>query len=298
LSFLLFTFEEIFYTHQTIRKKKKQQSMTNKYSFILLSFALVFLSSCRAFYQAAPAPSPILKEKGDGNVFLSLKDAQLAYGITDHIGVVVSGHLDKSNQSLFSDTSGVISKLLDNAYEPVESKGYKSLQGGAIYFQKLDDTKSLQAGLIGGIYQPSMMIKVNRGLFKKATDENMLYKCLKADMFLNYVHTSKYIDFITTVKVSSIQYNELVYSEPLVQKELGKMTPDKYPTLKTNYFFIEPSATLQYGFDNFKFHVQGFFSQPLNDKTFAKAQLGVSWGLNYQFNVMKKQAVKGRRQRV
>jgi hypothetical protein len=272
--------------------------MTNKNSFILLGCALVFLSGCRAFYQSAPSPTPILKEKGDANVFLSLKDAQLAYGITEHIGVIVSGHLDKSNSSLFSDTSGVVSKLLDNAYEPVESKGYKSLQGGAMYFQKLDETKSVQAGLIGGLYQPSMMIKVNRGLFKKSTDEDMLYKCLKADLFLNFVHTSKYIDFITSIKVSGIQYNELIYSEPLVQKELGKMTPDKYPTLKTNYFFVEPSATVQYGFDKFKFHVQGFFSQPLKDKTFAKAQLGVSWGLNYQFNVLNKQVVKGRRLRV
>ena len=271
--------------------------MTNKNSFIFLGCALIFLSGCRAFYQSAPVPTPILKEKGDGNVFISLKDAQLAYGITDHIGVIVSGHLDKNNSSLFSDTSGVVAKLLDNAYEDVESKGYKALQGGAIYFQQLDLTKSFQVGLVGGIYQPSMMIKVNRGLFKKSTDEAMLYKCLKADLFLNFVHTSKYIDFITSVKLSGIQYNELIYSEPLVQKELNKMTLDKYPTLKTQYFFVEPSATVQYGFDNFKFHVQGFFSQPLKDKTFAKPQVGVSWGLNYQFNV-KKQVVKGRRQRV
>jgi hypothetical protein len=274
--------------------------MTNKNSYLVISSlcsTLIFLSGCRAFYQSSPAPTPILREKGDGNVFLSLQDAQLAYGITDHIGVVVAGHMDKNNSSLFSDTSGVISKLLDNALEDVESKGYKSLQGGAIYFQKLDPTKSIQVGLMGGIYQPSMMIKVNRGLFKKATDENMLYKCLKADLFLNFTHTSKYIDFITAIKISGIQYDELIYSEPLVQKELTKMAANKYPTLKTQYFFVEPSATIQYGFENFKFHMQGFLSQPLKDKTFAKPQVGVSWGLNYQFNV-KRQIIQGRRKRV
>lgn len=271
--------------------------MTSKISLLFFSTALILLSGCRAFYQSSPVPTPILKEKGDGNAFISLKDAQLAYGITDHIGVIVTGHLDKNTSSLFSDTSGVIAKLFDNAYEDVESKGYKSLQGGMIYFQKLDHTKSVQVGLIGGVYQPSMMIKVSRGLFKKSTDEDMLYKCLKADLFLNFVHSSKYIDFITAVKLSGIQYNELIYSEPLVQKELNKMTSDKYPTLKTQYFFVEPSATVQYGFDNFKFHVQGFFSQPLKSKIFAKPQLGVSWGLNYQFNV-KKQVMKRRRQKV
>jgi hypothetical protein len=270
--------------------------MTNKNPFLAL-FSLIFCSSCASFYQAAPVPTPILKDKGDANVFISLKDAQLAYAITDHFGVTVSGHLDKHGQSLFSDTSGVISKLLDNSLENIESRGYRSIQGGVTYFQKLDETKSFQVGVVAGTYEPSVVIKVNRGLFKKATDENLGYKCLKSDLYVSYVHATKYLDFITSVKLTGIQYNNIVYSEPLVMKELNKMPANNYPTLKTQYFFVEPSATIQYGFDNFKFHVQGFFSQALNDHAFVKSQMGVSWGLNYQFNVAKKQASGRRRPR-
>jgi hypothetical protein len=266
-------------------------------SIYLLSLTLITLSSCRAFYQSTPAPTPILREKGDGNIFLSLNDVQLAYAVTPHIGVIATGHWDKKGQSLFSDTSGVISKLLDNTLENVESKGYRAMQAGALFIQKLDMTKSFQVGMEAGIYQPSMMISVNRGFLRKSTDEDLMYKCLKADMFLNFVHTSKYVDFITTLKVVGTQYDDVVYSEPLVIKELGKMKAYQYPTLNTRYFFVEPSATIQYGYENFKFRMQGFYSKPLADNTFAKDQFGISWGLNYQFNV-KKQVVQRRRPRV
>ncbi len=134
-------------------------------------------------------------------------------------------------------------------------------------------------------------------MFKKDTDEDFQYKGVKANLYLNFVHSSKYIDFITSINMSRIQYNDIVYSEPLVMKELGKMTPDKYPTLKTPYFFIEPSATIQYGYENFKFRMQGFLSQPLQNRVFGKSQLGVSWGLNYQFNVAKKHVLVRKKQR-
>jgi hypothetical protein len=268
--------------------------MTNKYLFLPL-FALIFLSSCASFYLPTPTPTPILRDKGDANVFISLKDAQLAYAVSDHIGVTLSGHLDKSLHSLFSDTSGTIAKLLDNKLENVESKGSRSLQGGVSFFQRLDHTKSVQVGVIAGTYSPSMIIKVNRGLFKKSTDEDFKYTGTKANLYLNFVHSSKYIDFITTINMTGIQYNDIVYTEPLVMKELGKMTPNKYPALKSRYFFIEPSATIQYGFDNFKFRLQGFFSQPLQSQVFAKPQTGVSMGLSYQFNVAKKKNLSGKR---
>ncbi|MDZ7879447.1 MAG: hypothetical protein U5L45_17340 [Saprospiraceae bacterium] len=270
--------------------------MTNRTSFLVL-VAMFFCSSCASFYQPAPALTPILKNKGDANAFISLKDAQLAYALTDHIGVTLSGHYDTRKQSFFSDTAGVIAKLLDNKLENIESKGFKSLQGGVTYFQELDHTKSVQVGVVVGTYNPSMMISVNRGLFKKSTDENLAYKCMKTDMYLNFVHSSKYVNFITSIKMTGIQYNNIVYSEPLVMKELNKMTANQYPTLKTNYFLIEPSATLQYGFDNFKFHMQGFLSQPLKENVFAKMQMGVVWGLNYEFNVGGKKAVSKNKKR-
>lgn len=47
--------------------------MTNKNVF-WLGTALIFFPSCRAFYQAAPVPTPILTKKGDGNIFLSFHD--------------------------------------------------------------------------------------------------------------------------------------------------------------------------------------------------------------------------------
>jgi hypothetical protein len=265
--------------------------------FYLLSLTIISLTSCRAFYQATPAPTPVLREKGDGNIFISPTDIQLAYAVTPHIGVIASGHLDKKGKSLFSDTSGYIAKLLDNNLEDVESKGKRALQAGVMYIRKLDMTKSMQVGMVIGTYEPSMMIKVSRGLLKKSTDEIFTYKCMKADLFLSYVHTSKYVDFITTVKFVGTQYNDIVYAEPLIMKELGKMKTYEYPTISSRYFFVEPSATIQYGFENFKFRMQGFMSQPLTDKTFAKDQFGVSLGLNYQFNIQK-QVAQRRRPRV
>ena len=261
--------------------------MTNKYLFLLLVVATSF-SGCCTFYQSAPSITPILREKGDGNIFLSLKDAQVAYAVTEHLGIVGSVHFDNKLQSFFSDTAGIISTLLKNNLENIKSKGFKSYQIGAVYFQKLDHTKSVQAGFTAGSYAPAMMITVNRGLFKKNTDEDLAYKCMKTDLYLNFVHSSKYVDFITSVKLTGIKYNSAVYSEPLVMKELGKMTANEYPTIGTRYFFLEPSATIQYGFDQFKFRMQGFLSQPLKENAFAKSQVGVSLGLNYQFNLASK----------
>jgi hypothetical protein len=271
--------------------------MTNFYA-LLCAIALISLSSCRTFYQSAPTPTPILKEKGDGNIFLSLNDAQVSYSPLPNIGFIASAHFDNKGYSLFSDTTGVISKLLDGKLEDLESKGYQSLQGGAMFFQRLDHSKTIQAGIIAGTYQPSMLINVNRGIFKKDTDERLSYKCFKTDLFMNYAHSTKYLDFITSIKLVGTKYNEALFDEPLVEKELSKMEFNKHPTIGSMYYFIEPSATLQYGFANFKFHVQGFYSQVLKENTFAKDQFGVSWGLNYQFNVGGDKSVKKKRMRV
>ncbi len=267
--------------------------MTNKNVF-WLGAALIFFSSCRAFYQAAPVPTPVLTQKGDGNVFLSLHDLQAAYALTNNIGIVVSGHLDNRQKSIFSDTSGLLASIFDNSLEDLEPKGYRSIQAGGILFHELDDTKSAQVGIMAGYYQPSMMIKVGRGLLKKSTDENLKFKCFKTDLFLNYVHSSKYLDLITSVKLTGIQYNNMVYSEPLVAKELKKMNANQYPSLKATYLFIEPSVTLRYGFENFKFNVQAFYSESLSDIRWGSGQLGIAWGINYQFG-HKKTPVAGRR---
>lgn len=267
-----------------------------KNNTLWLGIGLIFLSSCRAFYQPAPAPTPILRDKGDSNIYLSLHDAQVAYAITKNIGVTVSGHLDNRQKSLFSDTSGLIASTFDNRLEDIEPKGYHSLQGGAIFFHVLDDSKSLQAGITGGYYQPSMMIKVNRGLFKKDTDEDLKFKCIKSDLFVNYAHSSRYLDFITSIRVTGIQYNEMMYSEPLVGKELKKMDINQYPNLKSKYFFLEPSVTLRYGFENLKFNVQAFYSESLSDIKWGGGEMGLTWGLNYQFAIGKKKEMKiGRR---
>jgi hypothetical protein len=270
----------------------------SKNNTLWLGIALIFFSSCRAFYQSAPVPTPVLREKGDGDIFLSLHDLQASYAITKNIGISVSGHLDNRKKSIFSDTSGVLASIFDNSLENLEPKGYHSLQGGAIFFHPLDATKSAQVGIMSGIYQPSMMIEVSRGLFKKNTDESLKYKCIKSDFFLNFIHSSKYIDLITSLKLTGIQYNEMVYTEPLVAKELKKMDINQYPTLKSTYFFIEPSATLRYGFDNFKFNVQAFYSESLSDIRWGSGQMGIAWGINYQFNTTKTKKTGRRKMKV
>jgi hypothetical protein len=262
--------------------------MTNHIYALYLGCLLFFFSHCSTFYQSAPTPTPIVKQTGDANIYVSLTDAQLAYAITDNIGVVAVGHLDNRKRSFFSDTSGVIAKLLDDKLERIEAKGYHTYQLGGFYFCELDPTKSLQAGLMLGTYKPSVIIEVDRGLFKKNTDEYLAYKCLKGDVFLNYVHSSKYIDFITSLKFVGIQYKAHDYTEPLVMKQLGKMTADQQPILKSMYFFVEPSLSIQYGFDHFKLRLQTFLSQALDDNKFSKNQMGASLGLNYQFSTQKK----------
>jgi hypothetical protein len=266
--------------------------MSKFYSALALSSILLVFSNCSSFYQAAQTPTPIVKQKGDANIFISMNEAQLAYAITDNIGVMATGHLSKQKQSFFSDTAGVIAKLLDNQLESIEARGYLSYQFGGFYFQELDATKSLQAGLLAGYYQPSMMIEVERGLFKKNTDENLAYKCFKGDLFLNYVHSTKYVDFITSLKFTGLQYNDKMYTEPLVAKQLGKIDGWKQPEMTAPYFFVEPSVTVQYGFSNLKFRVQAFMSQALNDNQFSKSQAGATMGLNYQFGTMPKKEDK------
>jgi hypothetical protein len=266
--------------------------MTNYYSALSLGFALLFFSNCSSFYQSMPTPTPIVKQKGDANIFISLTDVQLAYAITDNIGLLATGHLDNQKRSFFSDTAGVIAKLLDNRLESIEPKGYHAYQFGGFYFTELDHTKSLQAGLLFGAYRPSMMIEVDRGLFKKNTDENLGYNCLKGDVFLNYVHASKYVDFITSLKFVGIQYQEHRYTEPLVMKQLGKIPDYQQPTLKATYFFVEPSVAVQYGFANLKMRFQAFMSQTLDNNSFSKSQAGMALGVNYQFSTQKKKEKK------
>ena len=70
----------------------------------------------------------MLEEKGDIKALVGLKDLQVAFGISDHVGIMVNGYYNKNDWSV---TSGTLN------YQYVSNRSL--IEGGLGYYNALGD---------------------------------------------------------------------------------------------------------------------------------------------------------------
>ena len=76
--------------------------MKTSKKLLLIAIIVLSFSSCKIMYIPNTQNVPMLEEKGDIKVELGTKDLQVAYGVTDHLGIMVNGYYNKNDWSVTS----------------------------------------------------------------------------------------------------------------------------------------------------------------------------------------------------
>ena len=90
---------------------------------VLIVFILISFASCKIMYIPNTQNVPMMEEKGDIKLVIGNKDLQLAYGISDHVGIIANGYYNKNEWSVLSGT-------FDNQYVSKRSL----IEGGLGYY--------------------------------------------------------------------------------------------------------------------------------------------------------------------
>lgn len=85
----------------------KQNTMKNSSTILLIAVAIILLQSCtRTMYIPNMQNAPLLKEKNEVRATLATNNCQIAYAVTDGLGVMLNGYSEKTNTAYdFSETA-------------------------------------------------------------------------------------------------------------------------------------------------------------------------------------------------
>ena len=114
--------------------------MKTSKKLLLIAIIVISFSSCKIMYIPNTQNVPMLEEKGDIKVELGTKDLQVAYGVTDHLGIMVNGYYNKNDWSVVSgefDNQYLSKRTLVEGglsyYTTMGEKGRFEVYGGAGY---------------------------------------------------------------------------------------------------------------------------------------------------------------------
>ena len=84
--------------------------MKNTNTFLLFTTAIILLQSCtRVMYVPNMQNTPLLKEKNEVRATLATSNYQIAYGVTDGLGVMLNGY-SQNHEGSFSLSTATASK--------------------------------------------------------------------------------------------------------------------------------------------------------------------------------------------
>jgi hypothetical protein len=237
--------------------------MKNSIRQILFTAMIISVSSCRIMYVPNSQNVPMMEEKGDIKANIGAKDLQVAYAITDHVGVMANGYYNKNNWSV---TSGD----MENKYISTRSL----VEGGIGYYTAFDDIGRFEiyggAGY-GGVRHDYDL--VDNGI----TTESNSYKASLTRFFMQpaigiqkenvgFAFSSRFAGVtFSTADSSGYSPTELL-DEGLIE-------------LDNNLFlFLEPAVTFRVGFKYVQAEFQPYYNLQLAGPSSLKAK---KMGLNF-----------------
>jgi hypothetical protein len=216
---------------------------------ILLILNVVSLSSCnKLLYIPNSHNVPLLEEKGDIKVGVTIKDLQVAYGITDHLGVMANAYYNKNDWAVSNGTSIFLDynykstrSLFEGGlgyYSAVSDYGRFEVFGGAGFghvnydYYTIENGRRTQSNIFGADYtrfflQPAVGMQGN--LFGLAFSTRL-----------------------TGVNFSSIDTTGYTPVE-LTEEGLNELEDNMF-------FFIEPALTFRVGVKYVQFQIQPYYN--------------------------------------
>lgn len=246
--------------------------------FLIGSFSVLFVS-CRVHYAPNENSTPMLYEKNQfiasGSLSGGLKTTSVvfntAYALTNHIGIGYQ-HSNYGKKISF-----------DQAYDnTIHRDGYydELLLG---YFGRIKTNTIYEIYFNYGqggnhnLYDPYLN-------YTGSFDGNSTIHYRKSALNLAYGVIEKNIEFSYGVKLSNVDFysiNSFGISNSVIIGELN------YIKRNQNFFFVEPNATIKYGFDKLKLYNKfGFTIGPSVDK-FNYEVMRFSFGIEFNYKKRK-----------
>lgn len=245
---------------------------------IIIGLFSILSTSCRVHYAPSETSTPMLYEKNHfiaaGSFSGGLKTTSLvfntAYAISNNIGIGIQ----------HSNYGGEIK--VDQVYNNTLKRNgyYDEIFVG--YFKKVKTNNLYEIYLnygIGGnhnLYDPLF----SNNYF----DGNSTIRYNKMALNLAYGFIEKNIESSFGVKFSNVNFYSVnsygVYSSQIIN-ELN------FIRQRQNFFFLEPNATIKYGFDKFKFYNKLGFTIGTSVDKFNYEVMRISFGIEFNYKKSK-----------
>ncbi len=234
---------------------------------LLIALLIAFLSSCKIMYVPNNQNIPMLEEKGDIKANLGFKDLQLAYGITDHIGIMANGYYNKNEWTANTEISN--NKYL---YEYLSTRSL--IEGGLGYYSALGGAGRFE------VYGGAGYGKVNfdYDLLENGTQTET--NTFKVDMMRIFIQPaigmqSDNFGFAFSTRLASLTFSNINYTgytqAELEDEGLHELEDDMF-------MFIEPAITLRAGFRYIQLQFQPYYNMRLSGPSSINSK---TYGLNF-----------------
>ena len=238
----------------------------NRFSsfFIAVLLALAFSSCGPKYYIPNSQNVPLLSQKGETNINVSLNDDHVnlngAYAFSDHFGII-------GNAGLLIPS--------DNENGDGGSGNFVTLGGG--YFSKLNDSFVIESYAIFGYGTIENHFPSTTEAYPQTTG-NISANLFRFGMQPSFGYKSDYFSFAISARFMSINYSHI--SGDLIY---GREVQTDYLKDNSSSVLIEPAITRRGGVKRFKLQLQYGYSYNVTNRNFRQDISFLTLGANFKF---------------
>jgi len=206
---------------------------------------------------------PMMEEKGDIKANVGAKDLQVAYAVTDHVGVMVNGYYNKNDWAVTSGT-------LENKYYSTRSL----IEGGAGYYTAFGDIGRFE--VYGGAGYGSVRHDYDLVDDGNTTESNSY----KANITRFFMQPAVGIQKESVGLAFSTRFAGVTFSNADSSGyDPTELLDEGLTDLENNLFlFLEPAVTFRVGFKYVQAEFQPYYNLQLSGPSTLKAK---KLGLNF-----------------
>ncbi|MFN6945166.1 MAG: hypothetical protein ACK4ND_09480 [Cytophagaceae bacterium] len=234
-------------------------------NLLLTLSACLYLSSCKIMYIPNMQNVPLMKEQDEIRANLSFNNAQLAYALSNKIGIMANGYWGENHLPF--------RRRVPDSYDN-EYRTRRFLAEGALgYFREIGYDFHFEIYGGGGYGGVSFNHAFSMG-------EENYYTRYSANMAKAFIQPAigfqhKIVDLIFSTRVVGLNFvniNTINYSEDeLYMHGLGNLD-------RVRYTFVEPAITIRVGYKHTKVQFQAMYSAKTNPQPLNYRAFGVSIG--------------------
>jgi len=241
-------------------------------SLIFISSYLLFIQSCKVMYTPNMQNVPLFKEKKELRATVGFNDAQLAYAITDNIGIMANLQHKKPTWTSTTTTNGIQGAEFN--YESEKNL----IEAGIGYFKIIEESLVFEVyagGAVGNI-----MFKRNYSQAPGAPSTLVdKYSANTSRFFIQPTigYTDEHLDVALSTRFVALKFsgiNTYGFTPNYFLEENRSGLEESF------YTFFEPALTSRVGWKYVKLHLQAFLSLQLNNKALNYNPFGFNVGIH------------------